>query len=119
MNKYMELAIKLAEKGRGKVEPNPVVGAVIIKNGKIIGKGYHKKFGENHAEINAIKNAGSIDSEKIRTALLSTIDFQGVTGKISYENGSRIPNKGVTIVEVKDSKFNFITSIVPQNVPLP
>jgi len=68
---------------------------------------------------NAIKNAGSIDSEKIRTALLSTIDFQGVTGKISYENGSRIPNKGVTIVEVKDSKFNFITSIVPQNVPLP
>ncbi len=68
---------------------------------------------------NAIKNANSIDSEKIRTALLSTIDFQGVTGKISYENGSRIPNKGVTIVEVKDSKFNFITSIVPQNVPLP
>jgi len=68
---------------------------------------------------NAIKNANSIDSEKIRTALLSTIDFQGVTGKISYENGSRIPNKGVTIVEVKDLKFHFITSIVPQNVPLP
>ena len=68
---------------------------------------------------NAIKNAGSIDSEKIRIALLSTIDFQGVTGEISYENGSRIPNIGVTIVEVKDSKFHFITSIVPQNVPLP
>ncbi len=68
---------------------------------------------------NAIKNAGSIDSEKIRTVLLTTKDFQGVSGKISYENGSRIPNKGVTIVEVKDSKFHFITSIVPQNVPLP
>jgi len=69
--------------------------------------------------VNAIKNAGSIDSEAIRAALLTTIDFQGVTGKISYENGSRIPNKGVTIVEVKDLKFHFITSIVPQNVPLP
>ena len=68
---------------------------------------------------NAIKNAGSIDSEAIRSALLSTTDFQGVTGKISYENGSRIPNKGVTIIEVKNSKFHFISSIIPQNVPLP
>ncbi|NQV17761.1 MAG: ABC transporter substrate-binding protein [Armatimonadetes bacterium] len=68
---------------------------------------------------NAIKNADSINSEAIRSALLSTKDFQGVTGKISYENDSRIPDKGVTIVEVKDSKFHFITSIVPQNVPLP
>lgn len=56
---YMKLAIELARKGRFYVGPNPMVGAVIVKNGRIIGRGYHKKFGGNHAEINAIKNAGN------------------------------------------------------------
>ncbi|KQC09059.1 MAG: hypothetical protein APR62_03280 [Smithella sp. SDB] len=54
---YMKLAIRLARKGRFYVGPNPMVGAVIVKNGRIIGQGYHKRFGENHAEINAITNA--------------------------------------------------------------
>lgn len=54
--KYMRLAIELAEKGRGKTNPNPMVGAVIVKNGKIISTGYHKKAGYAHAEIEAIKN---------------------------------------------------------------
>lgn len=49
--------IKLARKGLGKVSPNPMVGAVIVKDGKIISRGYHRAFGENHAEINAIKRA--------------------------------------------------------------
>ena len=53
----MHLAIKLARKGTGYVSPNPLVGAVIVKNGQIIGKGYHKQFGGHHAEINAIQNA--------------------------------------------------------------
>jgi diaminohydroxyphosphoribosylaminopyrimidine deaminase/5-amino-6-(5-phosphoribosylamino)uracil reductase len=53
---YMKLAIELARKGRGYVSPNPMVGAVIVKNGRIIGKGYHKCFGGNHAEINAMNN---------------------------------------------------------------
>jgi len=52
--KYMTLALSLAEKGLGSVEPNPAVGCVIVKNGKIIGKGYHQKFGGPHAEINAL-----------------------------------------------------------------
>jgi riboflavin biosynthesis protein RibD len=52
--KYMTLAIELAWKGVGKVWPNPMVGCVIVKNGKIIGKGFHKKFGGPHAEINAL-----------------------------------------------------------------
>jgi diaminohydroxyphosphoribosylaminopyrimidine deaminase/5-amino-6-(5-phosphoribosylamino)uracil reductase len=56
---YMRLALGLARKGRGFVSPNPMVGAVIVKKGRIIGKGYHKYFGGDHAEINAIKNAGS------------------------------------------------------------
>ena len=55
---YMKLALSLARKGSGFVSPNPMVGAVIVKNGRIIGRGYHQHFGGNHAEINAIRNAG-------------------------------------------------------------
>lgn len=54
--KYLNKCLLLAQKGEGTVSPNPKVGAVIVKNGKIIGKGYHEKFGEPHAEINAIKS---------------------------------------------------------------
>lgn len=51
---YMRLALELAEKGRGFVNPNPMVGAVIVKEGKIIGQGYHRRYGELHAERNAL-----------------------------------------------------------------
>ena len=56
--KYMRLAIELAKKAEGKTSPNPIVGAVIVKNNKIIGKGYHRKAGLPHAEINALREAG-------------------------------------------------------------
>ena len=51
---YMRLALQLAQKGCGWVSPNPMVGAVIVKNGQIIGKGWHQKYGEAHAERNAL-----------------------------------------------------------------
>lgn len=54
---YMKKAIALALRGRGKVNPNPLVGAVIVKNGKVIGEGYHERYGEAHAERNAVDNA--------------------------------------------------------------
>ena len=54
---YMKMALKLAQKGRGYVSPNPLVGAVIVKEGLIIGRGYHERYGGNHAEINALNNA--------------------------------------------------------------
>ena len=54
---YIKLAIEIAKKGMGSVSPNPLVGAVIIKNERIIGAGFHEKFGGNHAEINAIESA--------------------------------------------------------------
>ncbi|MBI2541147.1 bifunctional diaminohydroxyphosphoribosylaminopyrimidine deaminase/5-amino-6-(5-phosphoribosylamino)uracil reductase RibD [Candidatus Woesearchaeota archaeon] len=56
--KYMDLAIKLAEKGRGLTSPNPMVGCIIVKRGRIVGKGWHKKAGTEHAEILAIQDAG-------------------------------------------------------------
>lgn len=55
---FMRIAIEEAKKGLGRTSPNPLVGAVIVKDGRIIGKGYHKKAGTAHAEINAMKNAG-------------------------------------------------------------
>jgi len=54
----MNKALDLAEKGRGYVSPNPLVGAVILKDGSIVGEGYHQKYGQAHAEINAINQAG-------------------------------------------------------------
>jgi diaminohydroxyphosphoribosylaminopyrimidine deaminase / 5-amino-6-(5-phosphoribosylamino)uracil reductase len=54
---YMKLALALAEKGAGFVSPNPMVGAVIVKDGIIVGKGFHKASGKAHAEINAINDA--------------------------------------------------------------
>lgn len=51
---YMRRALNLADMGYGKANPNPVVGAVIVKNGKIIGEGYHEGYGMPHAEANAI-----------------------------------------------------------------
>jgi diaminohydroxyphosphoribosylaminopyrimidine deaminase / 5-amino-6-(5-phosphoribosylamino)uracil reductase len=52
---YLRQCFKLAAKGRGFVSPNPLVGAILVKNGKVIGKGYHKKYGHDHAEVDAIK----------------------------------------------------------------
>jgi diaminohydroxyphosphoribosylaminopyrimidine deaminase/5-amino-6-(5-phosphoribosylamino)uracil reductase len=51
---YMQLAMELAEKGCGFVNPNPMVGAVIVKNGEVIGQGFHEKYGGPHAERNAL-----------------------------------------------------------------
>jgi len=55
--KYIERCFKLALKGRGKVSPNPLVGAVIVKNDHVISEGWHAEFGKDHAEAMAIKKA--------------------------------------------------------------
>ena len=51
---YMRLALVLAERGRGWTAPNPMVGAVIVKDGAVIGQGWHERYGEPHAERNAL-----------------------------------------------------------------
>lgn len=55
--KYMKLAINLAKRGIGTTSPNPAVGSLIVKDGKVLGRGFHKVAGENHAEINALISA--------------------------------------------------------------
>jgi len=57
-NRFMSVALELAALGRGKTSPNPMVGAVIVRNGRIVAEGYHRKAGSDHAEVAALKKAG-------------------------------------------------------------
>lgn len=58
---YMKMALGLAAKGRGHTNPNPMVGAVIVKDGEVIARGYHHKCGQGHAEVEAFRDAGDAD----------------------------------------------------------
>ncbi len=55
---YMQIALNLAQRARGRTSPNPMVGALVVKNNKVIGQGYHAKAGTPHAEIHALNEAG-------------------------------------------------------------
>jgi branched-chain amino acid transport system substrate-binding protein len=67
----------------------------------------------------AIKRAGSADPKAIRQALNATKDLPGVTGAITFQPGSRIPQKGVTVILVKGGAFTLAQEVVPQKVPAP
>ncbi|MCL1989782.1 MAG: bifunctional diaminohydroxyphosphoribosylaminopyrimidine deaminase/5-amino-6-(5-phosphoribosylamino)uracil reductase RibD [Defluviitaleaceae bacterium] len=68
---YMKRALELAKKGMGHVNPNPLVGAVIVKEGEVIGEGYHQVYGGPHAEINALK---SLTTSPIGATLYVTLE---------------------------------------------
>lgn len=70
---WMSLALQLAAKGRGHVEPNPMVGCVLVKNGSGIATGYHHQFGDHHAEVDALQS------------MVSPNDAQGATAYVSLE----------------------------------
>ncbi len=72
--KYMKLALKLARTAEGMTSPNPMVGAVIVKNGVIIGRGYHKKAGLPHAEIEAFNDARSNGHDLSSSTLYVTLE---------------------------------------------
>src|SRR5262245_2040423 len=55
---WMQLALNLARRGQGFVEPNPLVGAILVRDGRVVGEGWHQKFGEAHAEVHALTAAG-------------------------------------------------------------
>ena len=115
--KYMKLALGLARRGLGWTSPNPMVGAVLVQGNLIIGRGYHRRFGDNHAEVNALQNAtaepagatlyvtlepcchhgktppcvDAIISNKIESVIIGTLDpnpeVNGKSVKILNENG--------------------------------
>jgi len=99
---YMKRALVLSLNGIGKTNPNPLVGAVIVKNGKIIGEGYHEYFGGPHAEVNAINNA--------------TEDVEGATIYVTLEPCShygKTPPCAELIVKMKLSKV--VISMIDPN----
>ena len=63
---HLERALVLAERGRGTTQPNPVVGAVVVLDGEVVGEGWHERAGGPHAEVNALRAAG----ERARGAML-------------------------------------------------
>lgn len=76
---FMKRALELARRGLGRVSPNPMVGAVIVKNGRIIAEGYHRRYGEAHAEINAINAAPAILKDTTLYVTLEPCHHHGKT----------------------------------------
>jgi branched-chain amino acid transport system substrate-binding protein len=69
--------------------------------------------------VDAIKRANSTDSAAVKTAIEGTKDFSGITGKITFSADSHVPQKGVTVIAVKDGKFTLGGEVVPKKVPAP
>jgi len=75
---YMRMALFEARKGEGRTSPNPCVGAVIVKNGRVLSKGYHKSAGSPHAEVNAIRK---VTESLVGTTIYVTLEPCNHTGK--------------------------------------
>jgi diaminohydroxyphosphoribosylaminopyrimidine deaminase/5-amino-6-(5-phosphoribosylamino)uracil reductase len=76
---FMRRALSLAERGRGAVEPNPMVGAVVVKDGCVVGEGYYRSFGGPHAEVHALRAAGESSRGATLYVTLEPCDHQGKT----------------------------------------
>jgi diaminohydroxyphosphoribosylaminopyrimidine deaminase / 5-amino-6-(5-phosphoribosylamino)uracil reductase len=76
---YMKLALRLAAKGAGWVSPNPMVGAVVVKNGRVVGQGYHRRAGLPHAEVEALAAAREAASGADLYVTLEPCNHQGKT----------------------------------------
>lgn len=77
----MQMALRLARRGISSVEPNPAVGAIIVKANQIIGRGYHKKFGGPHAEINALQDCQSLGVKPSGATMYVTLEPCSHQGK--------------------------------------
>jgi len=71
---FMRLALRLARRGYGRTSPNPMVGAVVVKGGKILGRGWHHRAGEPHAEIEALRDAAKNRRETKGATLYVTLE---------------------------------------------
>jgi diaminohydroxyphosphoribosylaminopyrimidine deaminase/5-amino-6-(5-phosphoribosylamino)uracil reductase len=76
---FMEQAIRLAEKGEGFTSPNPAVGAVVVKDGRIVGRGWHEAAGKPHAEVMAIDDAGPLAENAVLYVTLEPCNHTGRT----------------------------------------
>lgn len=104
--KYMKRALELAELGKGFVHPNPLVGAIIVKDGRIIGEGYHRYYGGPHAEIEAFNNATENVFGATMYVTLEPCSHFGKTPPCSHA----IVNKGISRVVVSTLDPNPLVS---------
>ena len=96
---YMERALELAKEGIGKTKTNPLVGCVIVKDEKIIGEGAHLKFGDNHAEVNAILDAKNKGEDIKGATLYVNLEPCSHTGK-TPPCANRIVKEGIKRVVI-------------------
>lgn len=96
---YMERALELAKEGIGKTKTNPLVGCVIVKDEKIIGEGAHLKFGDNHAEVNAILDAKNKGEDIKGATLYVNLEPCSHTGK-TPPCANRIVEEGIKRVVI-------------------
>jgi diaminohydroxyphosphoribosylaminopyrimidine deaminase/5-amino-6-(5-phosphoribosylamino)uracil reductase len=75
----MKLALRLAARGAGLVSPNPMVGAVVVRDGEVVGQGWHHRYGEPHAEVMALRAAGSLSRGATLYVTLEPCNHQGKT----------------------------------------
>ncbi|NTU89358.1 MAG: bifunctional diaminohydroxyphosphoribosylaminopyrimidine deaminase/5-amino-6-(5-phosphoribosylamino)uracil reductase RibD [Actinobacteria bacterium] len=122
---YMRHALQLAAQGRGRTAPNPMVGAVIVNNGRIIGKGYHERCGEAHAEVNAFRNATEDVEGACMYVTLEPCSHEGRTppcaDRIIAEKISRVvigatdPNplvSGTGIARLRSAGIDVVTGVL-------
>lgn len=88
---YMNMALQLAERGRGSVSPNPLVGALVVKSGQILGKGYHARYGGPHAEAIALADAkGKTDGATLYVTLEPCVHYGRTPPCVNQIEKSRI-----------------------------
>ncbi|MBN3034585.1 MAG: bifunctional diaminohydroxyphosphoribosylaminopyrimidine deaminase/5-amino-6-(5-phosphoribosylamino)uracil reductase RibD [Bacteroidales bacterium] len=129
--RHMQRAIDLARGGWGHVNPNPLVGAVIVRDGLVIGEGYHRYFGGDHAEIDAIKNVGGPLRGATMYVNLEPCSHYGktppCTGRIISEGFSRVvigmqdPNplvNGKGIRQLREAGIGVVTGVLEEEALL-
>lgn len=102
-HRFMALALQLAQKAEFSARPNPMVGCVIVKNGQIIGQGWHQNFGEEHAEINALNQAG--DKAK------------GATCYVTLEPCAHVGKTGACAVALVEAGVNLVIAAMKDPNP--
>ncbi len=100
--RLIERALDLAERGRGQTRPNPVVGALVVKEGEVVGEGWHERAGGPHAEIVALERAGDRARGATMIVTLEPCCFTGLTGPCS----ERIIEAGIARVVVASEDPN-------------
>jgi diaminohydroxyphosphoribosylaminopyrimidine deaminase / 5-amino-6-(5-phosphoribosylamino)uracil reductase len=78
-HRFMKMALRLAAKGSGLVSPNPMVGAVVVQEGQVVGRGWHRRYGEPHAEVMSLEDAGNLARGATLYVTLEPCNHHGLT----------------------------------------